>query len=106
MSVLWGLRNFIGDLWSNGGMPSTVAKRPFQVGKNLALSQGAVVLRNPLCEVIQYAPTPDKVYERPLLFIPPQINKFYIMDLAPGRSFVEYAVSRRSACSWSRARTS
>ena len=92
MSVLWGLRNFAGDLWSNGGMPSTVDKRPFEVGKNLALSPGAVVFRNPLCEVIQYAPATDKVYERPLLFIPPQINKFYIMDLAPGRSFVEYAV--------------
>ena len=92
MSVLWGLRNFVGDLWNNGGMPSTVDKRPFEVGKNLALSPGAVVFRSPVCEVIQYAPATDKVYERPLLFIPPQINKFYIMDLAPGRSFVEYAV--------------
>ena len=92
MSVAWGLRNFISDLWSNGGMPSTVDKRPFQVGQNLALSPGAVVFRSPLCEVIQYAPATDKVYERPLLFIPPQINKFYIMDLAPGRSFIEYAV--------------
>ena len=73
-------------------MPSTVDKRPFEVGKNLALSPGAVVFRSPVCEVIQYAPATDKVYERPLLFIPPQINKFYIMDLAPGRSFVEYAV--------------
>ncbi|HEY6298762.1 MAG TPA: hypothetical protein VIW95_03875, partial [Candidatus Binatus sp.] len=77
MSVLWGLRNFIGDLWSNGGMPSTVDKRPFEVGKNLALSPGAVVFRSPVCEVIQYAPSTDKVYERPLVFIPPQINKFY-----------------------------
>jgi len=92
MSLVWGLSNFIGDLWSNGGMPSTVDKRPFEVGKNLAVSPGAVVFRNPLCEVIQYAPATDKVYERPLLFIPPQINKFYVMDLAPGRSFVEYAV--------------
>jgi polyhydroxyalkanoate synthase subunit PhaC len=73
-------------------MPSTVDKRPFEVGRNLALSPGAVVFRSALCEVIQYAPATDKVYERPLLFIPPQINKFYIMDLAPGRSFVEYAV--------------
>jgi polyhydroxyalkanoate synthase len=92
MSLVWGLRNFISDLLNNGAMPSTVDKRPFQVGKNLALSPGAVVFRNPLCEMIQYAPTTDKVFERPLLFIPPQINKFYIMDLAPGRSFVEYAV--------------
>ena len=92
MSLVWGLSNFIGDLWNNGGMPSQVDKRPFEVGKNLAISPGAVVFRSPVCEVIQYAPATDKVFERPLLFIPPQINKFYIMDLAPGRSFVEYAV--------------
>src|ERR1019366_3161874 len=76
MSLGWGLRNFIGDLWNNGGMPSQVDKRPFEVGKNLAVSPGAVVFRSPLCEVIQYAPATDKVYERPLLLIPPQINKF------------------------------
>jgi polyhydroxyalkanoate synthase subunit PhaC len=61
MSVMWGLRNFIGDLWNNGGMPSTVDKRPFEVGKNLAQSKGAVVFRSPVCEVIQYAPATDKV---------------------------------------------
>ena len=92
MSLVRGMSNLAGDIWNNGGMPSQVDKRPFAVGKNLAVSPGAVVYRSPLCEVIQYAPATDKVYERPLLFIPPQINKFYIMDLAPGRSFVEYAV--------------
>jgi polyhydroxyalkanoate synthase len=92
MSVLWGLKNFVSDVWNNGGMPQQVDKRPFEVGKNLAVSPGAVVFRNPLCEVIQYAPTTEKVYERPLVIIPPQINKFYIMDLAPGRSFFEYGV--------------
>ncbi len=90
MSLLWGLKNFVSDLWNNGAMPQQVDKRPFEVGRNLAASPGAVVFRNPLCEVIQYAPTTEKVYERPLVIIPPQINKFYIMDLAPGRSFFEY----------------
>src|SRR5208337_3233037 len=77
MSVMWGLRNFLGGLRSNKKKTSTVDKRPFEVGKNLALSPGAVVFRNPVCEVIQYAAATEKVYERPLLFIPPQINKFY-----------------------------
>jgi polyhydroxyalkanoate synthase subunit PhaC len=91
-SVVRGIGSFLSDLWNNGGMPQQVDKRPFQVGKNLAVSPGAVVYRSPVCEVIQYAPSNEKVYQRPLVFIPPQINKFYIMDLAPGRSFVEYAV--------------
>jgi poly[(R)-3-hydroxyalkanoate] polymerase subunit PhaC len=92
-SILWGLRNFVADLWENNGMPAQVDKRPFQVGKNLAITPGAVVLRTPLCEVIQYAPATDKVLARPLVLIPPQINKYYIMDLAPGRSLIEYAVN-------------
>jgi polyhydroxyalkanoate synthase len=95
MSIVRGAGNFLSDLWNNGGMPQQVDKRPFEVGRNLAVSPGAVVWRNPLCEVIQYAPSTDKVFEKPLLFVPPQINKYYIMDLAPGRSFFEYAVKQR-----------
>ncbi|MDB5107405.1 MAG: poly(R)-hydroxyalkanoic acid synthase, class, partial [Candidatus Binatus sp.] len=95
MSIFRGAGNFLSDLWNNGGMPQQVDKRPFEVGRNLAVSPGAVVWRNPLCEVIQYAPSTDKVFEKPLLFVPPQINKYYIMDLAPGRSFFEYAVKQR-----------
>ena len=91
MSLVAGMRNFVSDLWNNGGMPQQVDKRPFEVGRNLAVSPGAVVYRSPLFELIQYAPSTEKVYERPLVVIPPQINKFYIMDLAPGRSFFEYA---------------
>src|SRR5258708_7134326 len=91
MSLVWGMRNFISDLWNNGGMPQQVDKRPFEVGRNLAGSAGAVGYRSPLFELIQYPATTEKVYERPLVVIPPQINKFYIMDLAPGRSFFEYA---------------
>jgi polyhydroxyalkanoate synthase subunit PhaC len=91
MSLVAGARNFLTDLWDNGAMPAQVDKRPFEVGKNLAISPGAVIYRSPLCEVIQYAPQTETVFERPLLLIPPQINKFYIMDLAAGRSFIEYA---------------
>ncbi len=91
-SLLRGMRNFVDDLFNNGGMPAQVDKRPFEVGRSLALTPGAVVYRGAVCEVIQYQATTAQVFGRPLLLIPPQINKFYIMDLAPGRSFVEFAV--------------
>jgi len=94
MSVIAGLRNFVIDLFTNGGMPQQVDKRPFEIGRNIGISPGAVVYRNPICEVIQYSPSTERVFHRPLVIIPPQINKFYIMDLAPGRSFIEYAVKR------------
>jgi polyhydroxyalkanoate synthase subunit PhaC len=107
MSIARGLGNFLSDLWSNRGMPTQVDKRPFKVGGNLGITPGAVVHRTPLFELIQYAPETDKVYERPLVMIPPQINKFYIMDLAPGRSFIEYAVKHgvpMFAMSWRNAK--
>jgi polyhydroxyalkanoate synthase subunit PhaC len=93
-SLLKGLQNFVDDLLHNGGMPSQVDKRPFKVGENIGASSGAVVYRHELCELIQYTPATRQVYERPLLLVPPQINKYYIMDLAPKRSLTEYAVAR------------
>jgi polyhydroxyalkanoate synthase subunit PhaC len=93
-SLFKGLQNFVEDLLHNGGMPSQVDKRPFKVGKNLGASPGAVVYRNELCELIQYTPSTREVYKRPLLLVPPQINKYYVMDLAPKRSLTEYAVAR------------
>ena len=93
VNLVRGMRNFLSDLWSNGGMPSQVDKRAFEVGKNIAVSPGAVVHRGELYELIQYRPTTPRVYERPLILVPPQINRFYIMDLAPKRSFTEYAVA-------------
>jgi polyhydroxyalkanoate synthase len=89
-SLLAGCRNLLNDLVGNGGMPAQVDKRAFRVGGTLALSPGAVVLRHPVLELIQYAPAGDTVRARPLLIIPPQINKFYLFDLAPGRSLIEY----------------
>jgi polyhydroxyalkanoate synthase len=64
------------------------------VGTDLALTPGAVVARDEVAEVLQYAPTTDMVHERPVLVVPPPIGRFYFLDLRPGRSFVEYAVSR------------
>jgi polyhydroxyalkanoate synthase subunit PhaC len=93
-NLVRGLRNFVHDVRHNGGMPSQVDKRSFEVGENLAATPGAVVYRDEICEVIQYQASTPNVRTRPVLMIPPQINRYYFMDLAPGRSFVEYAVSR------------
>ncbi len=91
-SVARGLKNWLGDLRHNGGMPTQVDKSQFEVGKNLALSPGAVVFKNEILELIQYHATPDKVYKRPLLLVPPQINKYYGMDLTPDKSLVKYCI--------------
>ncbi len=92
LSLMRGMRNFFDDVINNGGMPSQVDKRPFRVGENLGVTPGSVIYRGDLFELIQYEPRAQKVFARPLVIIPPQINKFYIMDLAPKRSFVEYAL--------------
>ncbi|HUN59171.1 MAG TPA: alpha/beta fold hydrolase [Candidatus Binataceae bacterium] len=92
-SLLNGLRNFIDDLVNNGGMPSQVDKRPFAVGRNLAVTPGAVVHRGEIFELLQYKPAGAQVHERALLLVPPEINKYYIMDLASKRSLTEYAVA-------------
>jgi polyhydroxyalkanoate synthase len=92
-SLVRGARNLARDVRENGGMPSTVDKGSFEVGVSLAASPGAVVHRDAMFELIQYRPATEKVHERPLIVIPPQINKFYVMDLAPARSFTEHAVA-------------
>lgn len=92
-SLLNGFRNFLDDLWNNGGMPSQVDKRPFKVGETIAVTPGAVIYRGDLCEIIQYSPATPQVRSRPVLLAPPQINKYYVMDMAPKRSLIEYAVA-------------
>jgi len=67
---------------------------PFAFGENIAMTPGKVVHRNDLCEVIQYAPSTDKVLKRPLLIVPPWINKFYILDLNPQKSFIRWCVEQ------------
>jgi polyhydroxyalkanoate synthase len=92
-NLLDGLKNFAADLQHNEGMPAQVDMTAFEVGRNLALSPGAVVFRNEVLELLQYQPTTAKVHVRPLMLVPPQINKFYALDLAPGKSMVEYLVA-------------
>ncbi len=79
---------------SKGRLPAMVDTSKFQLGGNLAVSEGSVVMHTEVFELIQYRPTTAEVYETPLLIVPPTINKFYILDLAPGRSIVEYLVAQ------------
>ena len=91
-SVLRGGRNFVLDLVENDGWPRQVDRSPFTLGENMAATPGKVVFRNELIEIIQYTPQTDNVFEIPLLVCPPWINRYYIADLAPKKSLVEWAV--------------
>src|SRR5258707_5962375 len=102
-SLVKGLTHMLEDLANNGGMPSQVNMKAFQVGKDLALSPGAVVFKNEVLELIHYQPATPEVYRRPLLLVPPQVNKFYVMDLSPNKSIVRYLVANGQqvfAISW------
>ncbi|HEY2280022.1 MAG TPA: alpha/beta fold hydrolase [Streptosporangiaceae bacterium] len=93
-SALAGLRHFLADMAVAPRVPSMVEPDAFEVGVDLAVTPGSVVLRTPVFELIQYRPVTETVRQVPLLIIPPVINKFYVMDLAPSRSMVEYLVSQ------------
>ncbi|OLT23394.1 hypothetical protein BJF78_32310 [Pseudonocardia sp. CNS-139] len=81
------------DLVTNGGVPRQVPPGALVPGRDLAVTPGSVVFRNRLVEVIQYAPATERVHAVPLLVSPPWVNKYYVLDLAPGRSLVEWAVA-------------
>jgi polyhydroxyalkanoate synthase len=91
-SIVRGARNLVHDVVKNEGWPSQVDRSSFVLGTNTAATPGRVVFRNELIEVLQYEPTTDEVFERPLLVVPPWINRYYIADLAPGKSLVEWSV--------------
>jgi polyhydroxyalkanoate synthase subunit PhaC len=92
LSVVRGVRRFLKDMAAPPRVPAMVEPDAFTVGETLAVTPGAVVYRSEVFELIQYTPQTEKVYTVPLLMVPPVINKFYIMDIAPGRSMIEYFV--------------
>ena len=91
-NLVRGARNLAADLATPPRVPSMVAADAFEVGADLAVTPGAVVLRTPMFELLQYQPQTPRVRRVPLLIVPPTINKHYILDLAPGRSLVEFLV--------------
>jgi polyhydroxyalkanoate synthase len=91
ISALRGGRNMMRDL-ARGGMPRMVNREPFRVGEKVACTPGAVVYRDEMFELLQYTPSTPAVRSRPLLMVPPELNRHYVLDLAPGRSLVEYVV--------------
>jgi polyhydroxyalkanoate synthase len=93
-NAVHGVRRMVSDLVSPPRVPSMVEPDAFSVGEDLAVTPGVVVLRTPVFELIRYRPSTPAVRAVPLLMVPPTINKFYIADLAPSRSIVEYYVSQ------------
>ena len=91
-SLSKGLQNLLQDMGK--GYVSMTDESVFEVGKNVATTEGAVVYENDIFQLIEYKPLTSKVYERPLLLVPPCINKFYILDLQPENSLIRYAVSQ------------
>lgn len=104
LSLVKGARNLAHDLRHNGGLPSSVDKSKFAFGKNLCLTPGSVVFRNEVLELIQYHCDPaSQVFARPLVVCPPQVNKFYALDLSPEKSLAKYATEngvQMFAVSW------
>ncbi len=98
-----GAQALVRDARSPQRIPSNVDRSGFKVGENLACTPGQVVERHEMYELIQYTPTTDEVRAAPLLIVPPMISKFYVVDLSPGKSLVEYLVARGQqvlAISW------
>lgn len=93
-SMVAGVINWVQDVCFNQAMPKQIKTDAYQVGKDLAITPGAVVYRNEVLELIQYQPQTNKVHRKPILLIPPQINKFYIFDLTPKNSLLNYLVQQ------------
>jgi polyhydroxyalkanoate synthase len=94
LNLAKGIRHMADDWRDNGGLPASVDGSGFVVGENLAATPGSVVHRDDLLELIQYRPQTGTVHGTPLFIVPPQINKYYVWDLAPGRSLIEYLVQQ------------
>jgi polyhydroxyalkanoate synthase subunit PhaC len=91
-SLVQGAFRLAEDVVRNGGRPQEVDRSAFELGRDLAATPGRVVFRNELIELLAYEPQTERVHAEPLVYVPPWINKYYLMDMAPGRSWVEFAV--------------
>ncbi len=95
-NLIQGFENYLEDLKNGHDMmrPRQTDPDAFEVGENLATAEGSVVFETPFMQLIQFAPTTDKVYKKPLMIVPPWINKFYILDLREDNSFIRWAVDK------------
>lgn len=95
-SLVQGLENLVRDFEAHGGelLPTLADPDAFEVGVNIGTCEGSVVYRNRMLELIQYAPTTEKVHKTPLIIFPPWINKFYVLDLKPQNSLIKWAVDQ------------
>ena len=91
-SIAKGMKNLLADIQQ--GHVSMTDESMFEVGRNVATTEGAVVFENELFQLVEYKPSGKQVYERPFLFVPPCINKFYILDLQPENSLIKYVVDQ------------
>jgi poly[(R)-3-hydroxyalkanoate] polymerase subunit PhaC len=93
-STARGMATFVDDALRHGGLPRMVDRSTLRVGQELATTPGRVAFRNDLFELLAYEPQTEQVHAEPLLYVPSWINKYYVLDLAPGRSFIEHAVGK------------
>ena len=90
-NLLKGLRNLVHDVRYNHMLPSQVDATPFKLGENMATSPGQVVVRDEMFELLQFTCSTPQVHKRPLVMSPPQINKYYAIDLSPDKSLIKWA---------------
>jgi polyhydroxyalkanoate synthase len=94
ISLLSGLANLLADAAEAPGIVQRRAEKEFELGVDIAATPGSVVYQNALMQLIQYAPTTDEVYRRPLLYVPPLVNKYYLLDLQPKSSLIRWLVEQ------------
>ncbi len=94
LNLMTGFSNLLEDLAQGQGLVKRRAPSDFELGVNIAATPGAVVFENDLMQLIQYAPATDTVYRRPLLFVPPLVNKYYLFDLTPKSSYLKWLVDQ------------